>query len=204
MGLETLREQAFSASLRSIFGLDNFGMAVAEHTEEDLPDVFDEPGLAGVDVAGAFEIAVHADVVRIVKEIADRSTIERFLDSPTTKPLGKSPVRQGLGIASINASEVALSACDADILGAVEEVADRATPESGVDAVGTKPAGLSPIRNRLRRGKILLTCVDSSGTSHAHILVAFGEIAFCPTIEGCVSPVAAKSLGPFPIGDFCG
>jgi hypothetical protein len=144
---------------------------------------------------------VHADVVRAVKEIADRSTVERSLDSISAKPLGESPVRQRLGIASINASEVALSAGDADVLGAFEEVADRATPESGVDAVGTKSAGPSPIRNRLRSGEILLACVDSSGASHAHILVAFEEIAFCPAVEGSVNPVGAKSLGPFPIGD---
>jgi hypothetical protein len=92
-----------------------------------------------------------------------------------------------------------------NVVGSIEEVADRSAVKRTLNPMYTECSRKVPIRNRLGITLVNTAEVAVTGAGNTNVLGAFEEIGDGPTPQGCTDTVYTPKLGPHPHSEIgCG
>jgi hypothetical protein len=131
------------------------------------------------------------------------ATVQRSVNTVCPKSIRPSPdILDGLRIASVHIAHTFKATVYTNVVGSIEEVADRSAVKRTLDSMYTECPRKVPIRNGLGITYVDTAEVAVTGAGNTNVLGAFEEIGDRPTPQGCIDTVYTKVRAPSPFGDW--
>lgn len=149
------------------------------------------------------KVVVISIIARAWRRLGNQgtATAQHSVNTVCSKSIRPSPdILDGSRIASVHIARTFEATVHTNVVGSIEEVANRSAVKHTLDPMYTERSWKVPIQNGSGIDFVNTAEIAVTGAANTNVLGAFEEIGDGPTPQGCTDTVYTKARVPSPLG----